>query len=326
MSMIPMPMTPTGLCWICGGNSFRHVWTDKFDLTDHPRFGVYAHAANPDSRLMKCRSCGFAQPEELPAIPDYFEILYRDQPWLSEEAMALDYERGAKDQVFQAVLSTIRERLAPDLPRTLLDVGTYIGRFLELATVSRFDAEGIELNTRAADFAERRTGRPIHRLNVQDLAELGKKFGVVTLIDVLEHIPDPRPVLKSLRRLLLPGGVLVVKVPHGTMQRLKERIRGLRVRTLEARAAKHIEVMTRFVHVNHFTPRSLARCLSASGFESVRVVSSPPDFQREAGGRGLRESLGALGRVASYRLARIVPGGVDSPLSFHLLASAVKGE
>ncbi len=323
MSKTPMPMTPTGPCWICGADKFHHVWTDPFNLTAHPRYGPYAHNENLPSRLLSCRTCGFAQPESLPGIPDYFDLMYGDQPWLNEDAMALDYNRRAKDLLFREVLSVIGKRLAPDVPRTILDVGTYIGRFLELATKAGFDAEGIELNTRAADFAERRTGCSIHRVKSQELADAGRRFGVVTMIDVLEHIPQPTSIVAAMRNLLAPGGVLVVKVPHGAMQRFKERIRLLTVRTPEAREAANIGVMTRFIHVNHFTPGSLKKCLAGAGFNPVKVVTSPPDFHQENVNRSVKETLEAWNRVIVYRAARILPFGVNSPLSFNLLADGV---
>ena len=201
------------------------VWCDPFDLSDHPRFGPYAHADNPDTWLVRCGRCGFAQPESLPGFDDYFDLLYADQPWLSEESMRHDFEAGSKDFLFEEILGELSRVLSPDVPRTLLDIGSYTGRLLALAAAAGYEAEGIELNTRAADFAARQTGRPIHRVKAQDWAETGRRYGVVTLIDVLEHIPQPAPLVERLGRLLVPGGVLVVKLPHGPMQRVKERLR-----------------------------------------------------------------------------------------------------
>ena len=38
-------------------------------------------------------------------------------------------------------------------------------------------------------------------------------FDVVTLWDVIEHTPDPTSVLEECRRVLKPGGLLVVNIP-----------------------------------------------------------------------------------------------------------------
>jgi SAM-dependent methyltransferase len=313
-------MTPTEACWICGGRDRKPVWRDPFDLSAHPRFGPYAHADNPDSVLVRCQSCGFGQPAALPAVPDYFDTLYGDQPWLTEESMRVDYDRGLKDLLFAEVLAILKSRLGPDVPRTLLDVGTYIGRFLELASASGFQSERIELNRRAADFAAKRTSCLIHRIKAQDLAVEGRRFGAVTMIDVLEHIPEPAPIVSALRELLIPGGVLVVKVPHGPMQLLKERLRGLLIRSAKAREARNIGVMTRFVHVNHFTVGSLRACLENAGFTAVRIATAAPDFQEHVGSRNLPSRLRAWNRLAVYRLAKSIPMGVHTPLSLHLLA------
>jgi hypothetical protein len=91
------------------------------------------------------------------------------------------------------------EWLRPGVPRTLLDVGTHVGRFVDRARWTGWAAEGLELNPLAAAYAARRTGAPIHCGQVRDLVTAGRRFGAVTLTDVLEHIPQPAPLLVELR-------------------------------------------------------------------------------------------------------------------------------
>jgi SAM-dependent methyltransferase len=318
-----MPMVSSGPCWVCDGPKWKRVWRDPFDLSDHPRYGPYAHGEHPDTWLVRCSACGFAQPETLPGLDNYFDLLYADQPWLTEESMRLDFDRGSKDFVFREILADIGHELGPTVPRNLLDVGSYTGRFLSLATAAGYETEGIELNTRAAEFASRITGRPIHRIKAQDLAAEGRKFGVVSFIDVLEHIPRPASLVAQLRELLAPGGVLVIKVPHGSMQRFKERLRGLVHRGTEARKAANIGVMTRFVHVNHFTVGSLHHLLNAAGFSPVKVRVAGPEFHVDPSQPTSAERRRSAGRVAVYRAARLLPGGVYTPLSMQLVGLAV---
>src|SRR4051812_2322091 len=127
----PMPLVPTGPCWICGAEAWDRVWSDPFDLSDLARFGPYAHAEHPPSRVVRCRACGFGQPEGLPAPADYFETLY-ERPW-SPEALEADFAHPYRDFVYRSVLAGLRRHRGPDVPATLLDVGAHTGRFLHLA-------------------------------------------------------------------------------------------------------------------------------------------------------------------------------------------------
>lgn len=318
-----MPLVPSGPCWICGASAWDRVWSDPLDLTHHPRFGRHAHADNPDTWLVRCRACGFAQPEAMPGTDDYFDLLYADHPWLTEEHMTEVFDSGFKDFIFEQVLGGLARYQKPGTPKSVLDVGSYIGRFLQIAHQHGWQAEGAELNTRAADFAARRTGLPIHLTRAQDLIAQGRTFGAVTMIDVLEHIPNPRPLVAQLRELLVPGGVIAIKLPHGPVQRLKEGIRGYKYKTPKERDDHRVGVMARFVHVNHFTVGSLRRCLESAGFEGVRVTTAAPEFLPPSPKRTKGQARSAAIRKAVFALARAVPGGVYTPLAPQLLAFGV---
>src|SRR5438270_4032978 len=110
----PMPFADAGPCWICGGAELDRVWRDPFDLTDFPRFGAYAHAGHPPSWLVRCRACGFGQPESLPAIADFFETLY-DISW-GREALDREFDCGYKDLIFREVLEGLERRRSEELP------------------------------------------------------------------------------------------------------------------------------------------------------------------------------------------------------------------
>lgn len=319
----PMPMVPSGPCWICGGTDKERVWSDPFDLSHHPRFGPYAHENHPPTWLVRCGSCGFAQPEEMPGIDDFFDILYAEQPWLTEQAMADDFEGGRKDAIFRQVLDGLGRHQRAGAPRSVLDVGAYIGRFIHLAHQAGWQAEGAELNTRAADFAARRTGLPIHLTRAQDLIAQGRTFGALTMIDVLEHIPNPIPLVTQLRELLVPGGVIAIKLPHGPMQRFKEAVRGLRYRTPKEREENRVSVAERYVHVNHFTVGSLRRCLESAGFSPVHVTTAAPEYLPDSPGRSKSAARSATIRKAVFGLAQAIPGGVYTPLAPQIIAFGV---
>src|SRR4029077_6181874 len=91
----------------------------------------------------------------------------------------------------------------------LLELGAAYGFFL-LEAARHFDVAGIEL---AADAVEhgRRAGLNV----VQGMADEAtlRQFGhmdVIVLLDVIEHLPDPRETLALCHRQLKPGGIVVI--------------------------------------------------------------------------------------------------------------------
>lgn len=102
-------------------------------------------------------------------------------------------------------------RLPPDA--TILEIGCGTGHNLEM--LGRYGAvEAVELDDDARALAGKRLGRPVRAGKLPDIAdEIGKSFDLVTLLDVLEHIPDDREALGAIVRLMKPGGKLLLTVP-----------------------------------------------------------------------------------------------------------------
>ncbi|MGC4890099.1 class I SAM-dependent methyltransferase [Micromonospora sp. DT227] len=66
-----------------------------------------------------------------------------------------------------------------------------------------------------AGLAARHPDLPLHRLRVgRPLPFTDGRFDSVSLLDVLEHVPDEAALLAETRRVLVPGGLLVLTVPR----------------------------------------------------------------------------------------------------------------
>lgn len=298
---------PLALCWICGGSDLAPVHQGLFDFTEYkeqdPELARYTGAR---FWLNRCPNCGFAQPDALPTLPNYFDRMY-DQRW-AEDWIEQEFESEAKDYIFKIVLGEL-DRHAGDR-RRLLDVGAHVGRLMHLAERSGWQAEGIELNPRTSAFAARKTGLPVHRVNAHSLAREAKRYDAVTLLDVLEHIPDPVRLLAGLRELLETRGWIAVKVPCGPAQLLKERIRS------RARRGRRVSVADNLVHINHFSVSSLRLALERAGYRSINITVGAPELMSSRPANGLR--------LGVYHLARCVPGALYSPLALNLQAYAQK--
>jgi SAM-dependent methyltransferase len=144
----------------------------------------------------------------------------------------------------------------------LLDVGCGKGSFLSYCTRQGWDAWGVEPSDNGRAMAKKRLG---HRVvaTPDELAHAG--FDVVTLWHVLEHVDDPNSMLRELRRLIRPGGYILVCVPN--IDSLQSRLGGA--------AWSHLDLPR---HRVHFDSRTLCEALTRADYEVRWVDHFLPEF------------------------------------------------
>jgi len=298
-------------CWVCGGVALARVHDLIFDLSEYrsqaPELAAYTGRR---LALCRCRDCGFAQPEALPALPRYFDRMY-DQRW-SDEWVAREHDAEYKDGIFEGILDSLAERLDGSR-RRLLDVGAHAGRFIAVARNAGWRADGVELNPKTAAYAARRTGATIRTANVHDAGLEPGAYDAVTITDVLEHIPRPLDVLARAAELLAADGWIAVKVPCGPSQLVKETWRG------RLRPRYRATVADNLVHVSHFCACSLRLALERAGFSSITIEPGAPELPPDAGARGM---LARASRRAVHAVACAIPAAVHTPLTLNLQAYA----
>jgi SAM-dependent methyltransferase len=147
----------------------------------------------------------------------------------------------------------------------VLDLGCGAGRFVAALREAGADPVGVELAEAALERARVNAPGADLRLVEAD-GSLPLEHASVDLVwcsEVLEHVPDTAHLLLEVRRVLRPGGRLVVTVPgHG---RLRTALVAL------TRFESHFDPLGQ--HVRFYTRRSLAATLEHAGFEDVRVRS-----------------------------------------------------
>jgi SAM-dependent methyltransferase len=145
----------------------------------------------------------------------------------------------------------------------VLDLGCGAGRFVAALRDARADPVGVELAEAALERARRNApGADLRLVEPDGLLPLDHaSVDLVWCSEVLEHVADTAHLLLEVRRVLRPGGRLLVTVPfHG---RVKAGLIAL------ARFDAHFDPLGQ--HLRFYTRSSLAATLQQSGFEAVRV-------------------------------------------------------
>jgi len=147
---------------------------------------------------------------------------------------------------------------------TLLDVGCSTGLFLHAAHQAGWAVKGVEYSADTAQMARKTYGFDVRTGALGDADFQGEKFDVITLWDVLEHVPDPKQTLRHVLARLADDGLLLIKTPNvsGWFPQLSLR--------LAPRLGywRHPEPPG---HLFQFSPQTLGRMLGETGFESVAV-------------------------------------------------------
>ena len=228
-------------------------------------------------RVVRCSACQTTYKipsDRAKPLAEYYDQSYAElDGWNQEEAA----ERTLK-KIRAAIVGTV------GIPSLLLDVGCGSGVFLSLAQQSGFDVTGVELNPTLADKASRkaRTEVVVGDFMSVDLGD--QQFDVITLLDLIEHLPDPLAALKRCCQLLKPDGYLVAYTPNHSG--LIVQIANLLYRLTRGRVAEPIAEIFDCTHVVFFDVRTLRLAIIKAGFsvEKTMLLKYDPSRSNQATG------------------------------------------
>jgi 2-polyprenyl-3-methyl-5-hydroxy-6-metoxy-1,4-benzoquinol methylase len=96
----------------------------------------------------------------------------------------------------------------------VLDVGCSTGHFLALARQRGFEVAGAEFSPDSAKVARAHFGLEVTGGSIHDVAAPDGAFDLVTMFDVIEHVPDPAADIAKAFQLVKPGGSFVLSTPN----------------------------------------------------------------------------------------------------------------
>ncbi len=252
----------------------------------------------PEGPLLSCNACGQLVSQISEA--DYL----RSMQAFDDAGFNLPDARAAARRARHAGarLARIRALLGGRLDRRprLIDVGCSRGDFVAAATASAFDAEGVEPAPQIAA-AARAAGRKVHTGLLEEQQFADAQFDAVSLFEVVEHLRAPLVLLRECRRILRPGGVMLLSTGNAA---------SWTARVMKARW-DYFQTEKDAGHVSFFNPRSIALLAERTGFEVAAIVTSRVRFAEKSDLRGLAYGVTKLAAEALALPARFYGRGHD---------------
>ena len=299
-------MSAPSHCRICSG-ALEFALVGGGEAVTAAQLSPTNHVPGAHGDLFRCTECGTVEQPSLPGGSTLQELYgeMRDEGYLDEEA--------GRRATAERLLDLIGERTSAG---RLLDVGCGYGLLLDEARRRGYGVTGLELSESAARYAADALGLDIRRAALEDLAADEEPFDVVLLVDVLEHLKDPRAAIDRCRDLLAPGGTLCVATPDPSS--LTARLAGRRWwgyipahsfllprRTLrELLSASGLVISTDVPFVRTFSAR---RWLGGMAERSGRLAALAEGVARRVGGRSLSLSLGDERVMLAHRTEVVAP-------------------
>ena len=141
---------------------------------------------------------------------------------------------------------------------SLLDFGCGLGALVDYANLNGFSAVGTEIDS---DVVEKLSQKGVKIRELEHIMSGPEKYDVISVIEVLEHVADPKMVLNQLRKKLAEPGVLFITTPN---------FNALNRRILKGnwRALSYPD------HINIFSTRSIKKLLDECGYKIVSIETS----------------------------------------------------
>ncbi|MDR2796208.1 MAG: class I SAM-dependent methyltransferase [Spirochaetaceae bacterium] len=227
-------------CALCGGRDFSaRLRCEGFGYVRCKQCSLVQMNPQPDAEAVKRRYSG----------DDYLEYeIANEKTFLELEMLAL---ADAGFYQFESGLDLSGRRA--------LDIGCATGALPAKLRERGWQAEGVEINGRQADYARRTRGLLVYERPLEENRLTAGAYTLITASHLIEHLRRPRVFLAEARRLLAAEGRLFLTTPN---------IDGFQARLFGSRWRSAI-----FDHLYLFSAKTLTRLLEQEGFLIEKIVT-----------------------------------------------------
>jgi len=170
-----------------------------------------------------------------------------------------------------------------------MDVGSGSGNFLRCLRAAGFQVFGVEPSQSGSEYAQSTHGIETFNGTIESFiasgAGGGRRFDVITLLNVLEHLKRPAAVLDQLRQVLHETGILVIVVPDAHLHALVGETR----RRLGFKDPFWMDTFRHPLvafdpphHLCSFEPSTISEFVVRCGFKPIYIRNAPVVFNDDS--------------------------------------------
>jgi len=271
-------------------------------VCDSVRFTAYLEGRG--YRLVECLDCGLRyinpQPTDL-ELRAFYADFDSHSTW-----------RGDGEERFDRAMRDIVVRFRKS--GFVLDIGSSRGNFLLAMRNVGFSVCGVEPSPKNSEFARSVNGVETYTGSIEEflLTPSRRNFDVMTMLNVIEHLKEPKAVLCGLHSLLSDQGIIVLVVPDARLHAFVGRMRrglGLSDPFLMKNEQRPLVGFDPPAHICSFEPRLITRLVEGCGFQKVLVRNAPIILTKDTWKNLLKPVLFTSAQMLYYlSLRKIVVG------------------
>ncbi|MGB0887513.1 MAG: class I SAM-dependent methyltransferase [Vicingaceae bacterium] len=200
----------------------------------------------------------FLNPEEIESSDEY----KNNDPYVVMDQLESDFQQRRLKSTIDLIPAAAKNQSL-----RLLDIGCGEGHFTDVIKKEfpKFEVHGLDYSVSAIDYAHK-TFSEINFItaNAYHPPYQNEYFDIVVCNNLWEHVPDPLQMLRAMKRVLKPNGLLIVSTPS------RYRFSNL----IKALGGQKIEFMSTY-HVTEYTIGQVKEQLKWEGFTTEKVYSPP---------------------------------------------------
>lgn len=283
-------------CNLCDSQSYNTLYRKDNSKNSHrpTKYTITQDIANQTKDIVKCLDCGLvyalASGKKDSVIEDYTQM--KDSLYLREE-------HGRR----RSARRVLEEISAFKSPGRLLEIGSATGFFLDEARRLGWEAIGIEPSMWATDYARTNFNLDIIPTSIEEVNLDGQRFDAIVLIDVIEHLADPKYALGKIRKLLKHNGILYIATPD--------------IESLASRLLRQRWWGIKNHHLYYFSRKMLKALLNKTGFEVAKITFYSRYFTAGYIMRLIGKNNGRLTKALAGVFSRVSLDKREVPINFY---------